>query len=149
MERLTITIVYGILIGFVLFMVFPFMVVALTQTPLDTKVDPELFNGILTSSGILFGLWALLWATLLGNRRDIERDSHYGRAYEQVVDRGQILLVYNVFFLIVSVFSLLFFVIGSLSAIYTLCFLIADFNWNTIAFLIYLLMIRRLEQIEH
>jgi len=81
--------------------------------------------------------------------RDIKKDSHYGRAYEQVVDRGQILMVYNVIFLIFSVFSLLLFVASQLSAIYTLCILIADFNWNAFSFVLYLLLVKRMEQIEH
>ena len=76
-------------------------------------------------------------------------NSHYERAHKMVVDRGLMLLVYNVIFLIASMLSLLFFVAGQISAIYTLCFLIADFNWNAVSFVIYLLLTRRIEQIEH
>lgn len=145
-ERLEIIALFLVFpIMFIVFMALPFIVVYLTNTPWDTEVNPELFSGILASSGILFGLWAIL----VGDKKEIKSNSHYGRAYKLAIEKGQNLLVLNVISLIVSVFSLLFFVTGQLQSIFTLCILIDGFNYNALSFILKLFLDRSIEWIEH
>ena len=113
---------------------FPFLIIYLNSIPLDLYIEPEYISGILTASGILFGLWAVA-----GGTDETLFNSGESPTILKQFKFEKLLLIVNLMIFVLVIMLLFCSIIGIIPTLFTLCVLVSSFIINCMLLLFPLL----------